>query len=132
MLLDPATAEGSGTPGSCGFWSSWSDLFSSSGKNRKGATSTRKRAQPKSSKSTSEFADDEDEGEGEGKAEENEDESEDGVDSVDGVEGPFAHGQHVIFGIAHVGGPGGVGSLRGGGGNRSWRRLDARNERGGT
>jgi hypothetical protein len=48
------------------------------------------------------------------------------------VEGPFAHAQHVIFGIGHAGRPGGVGSRRGGGGILSWRRLDARNERGGT
>src|SRR6266576_1214570 len=79
-------------------------------------------AQPNSSESISEFADDDDDDE-EAEAEDNEDEDE------DGVEGTFAHGQHVIFGIGHAGRPGGVGSRRGGGGNLSWRRLDARNER---
>ena len=38
----------------------------------------------------------------------------------------------MIFGIALAGGPGGVGSWREEGGNLSWRRLGARNERGGT
>jgi hypothetical protein len=69
-----------------------------------------------------EFAGDKDETE----AEDNEDEDE------DGVEGPFANGQHMIFGIAQAGGPGGVGSRRGEGGNLSWRRLNARKVRGGT
>jgi hypothetical protein len=124
MLLDPATAGGSGASGSCDFFSSWSGLFSSAGKSRKGATSARKRAysNPSESKSISEFVDDEDEAE----AEDKEDEVE------DGVEGLFAHGQHVIFGIAHAGRPGGVGSSREIGGILSWRRLDTRDERGGT
>jgi hypothetical protein len=135
MLLDPATAEGSGVSGSCNFWSSRSPAglfsFSSSGKNRKGATLAMRRAQSKSPESRSEFADDEDEAE----AEDNEDEAE-AEDNEDGdeddVKGSFAQGQHVIFGIGHAGRPGGVGSRRGGGGILSWRRLDARNERGGT
>jgi hypothetical protein len=52
----------------------------------------------------------------------------------DDVEGLFAHGQHEIFGIAHDGGPGGVGSGRGRGegGNLSWRRDLERDERAGT
>lgn len=67
----------------------------------------------------SEFADDDEEV----------DEEADG----DGVEGLFAHRQHMIFGIAHDGGPGGVGSGRGEGGNLSRRRdLDERDERTGT
>jgi hypothetical protein len=126
MLLDSTTAVGLGTSRPCGFWSSWSELFSSSGKSRKGATLARKRAQAKSSESESqsEFVDDE----GETEVEENEEEE----DTEDGVEGPFANGQHLIFGIAQAGGPGGVGSRRGEGGILSWRRLDARRVRVGT
>jgi hypothetical protein len=128
-LLDPATAGGSGASGSCDFFSSWSGLFSSSGKSRKGATSARKRAYSNPSESISTFVDDEDvDDEDEVEAEDNED----GDESEGGVEGPFAHGQHVIFGIAHAGGPGGVGSWREEGGNLSWRRLDTRDEREGT
>lgn len=51
----------------------------------------------------------------------------------DGVGGLFAQGQHKIFGTAHAGGPGGVGSGRGEGGILSWRRdLGVRDERAGT
>ncbi len=61
----------------------------------------------------------------------NEDEVE--VEVKDGVEGPFAHGQHVILGTGRVGGPGGVRSGREEGGNLSCRRdLDTRDKRGGT
>lgn len=123
MLLDPAVMEGSGALRSCDFWSPWSALFSSSGNNRKGATSARKRVQSNSSEPISEFADDEGEAEDEENKEENE----------DGEEGAFSHGQHVIFGIGHAGGRlGGVGSGRGESGNLTWRRLGARNKRGGT
>jgi len=70
------------------------------------------------------FADDEDEVE--------DDRDEDVDEDEDGVEGPFAHGQHATFGIGDVGRPGGKGSGRRAGGNLSWRRLGARNKRGGT
>jgi hypothetical protein len=76
-------------------------------------TSAKKRACSISSESLSEFAGD-------------------GDDEED-AEGLFSHGQHKIFGIAHDGGPGGVGSGRGEGGSLSRRRdLVERDKRGGT
>jgi len=70
--------------------------------------------------SISEIAGDEDEGETETEHEDNEGETEledneaeretEAEDEDDGVEGPFAHGQHVIFGTGQAGRPGGVGS----------------------
>lgn len=91
-LLDAASLEESGESGSSDSSSS-SGLSSLIAKNRKGATSAKKRtsAAPSSSSESAKVVVGED---------------------SDSVEGLFAHGQHKICGIGDDGRPGGVGSGR--------------------